>query len=108
MRHVMPALARGLIAAFALGAITVISSPALAGSLEADQPDAAAESDEQRIITIIGVGEVALPADSIRTSVGVEARATTLEAARDEAASKAQAVLSALRGLAIPAPRTAG
>jgi uncharacterized protein len=102
MRHVMPILARSLIAGLALG-MTCFSSPALASNLAAELSEAAAKHTEQRIITIFGTGEVALPADSIRTSVGVETRAATLEAARDEAASKAQAVLSALQSLAIPA-----
>jgi uncharacterized protein len=107
MRPVMPTLARPVIASLAIGAMTCISSTALAGrrsaeSLSSGQRNAASEHAEKRIITITGTGEVSRPADSMRTSIGVESRATTLKAARHEAASKAQAVLAALRGLAIP------
>lgn len=106
MRPIMPTLTRSLIAGLALGGMTCISSTALAGSpvaelLAATKPQTT-ENDENRTITIGGTGEVARPADSMRTSIGVEAREKTLEAARDKAASMAQAVLAALRGLAIP------
>ncbi|WP_437763742.1 SIMPL domain-containing protein [Sorangium sp. So ce281] len=92
--------------------MTCVSSTALAGRpvaevfaadrLAAKEPGATAENDENRTITIGGVGEVARPADSMRTSIGVEVREKTLEAARDRAACRSQAVLAALRGLAIP------
>ncbi|WP_437527515.1 SIMPL domain-containing protein [Sorangium sp. So ce726] len=112
MRPMMPTLTRSLIAGLALGVMTCISSTALAGSpvagrlatdgLAAEEPEATAENAENRTITIGGAGEVTRPADSMRTSIGVEAREKTLGAARDKAASRSQAVLAALRGLAIP------
>ncbi|WP_437325662.1 SIMPL domain-containing protein [Sorangium sp. So ce381] len=112
MRPIMPTLTQSLIAGLALGLMTCISSTALAGrpvakrvaadSLAAEEPEAATENAEKRTITIDGVGEVTRPADSMRTSIGVEAREKTLEAARDKAASRSQAVLAALRGLVIP------
>ncbi|WP_437991084.1 SIMPL domain-containing protein [Sorangium sp. So ce145] len=112
MRPTMPTLTGSLIAGLALGVMTCISSTALAGRpvaealaadrLAAKEPGATAKNHENRTITIGGIGEVSRPADSMRTSIGVEVREKTLWAARDKAAGRSQAVLAALRGLAIP------
>jgi uncharacterized protein len=103
MRHAMQVLARSVVAGLALGAITSFPSLATAQSAAEKQPGATRKDAALRLITVDGVGEVALPPDSLRTSVGVEARAVTLEAARGDATRRAQAVFQAVQNLAIPA-----
>jgi hypothetical protein len=98
----MQLLARSLVLGLSLGAITAFSSSALAEGAADEQPGTTGEDADRQIITIDGTGEVALPPDSLRTSVGVEARAVTLAAARQDATRRAQAVFQALQGLAIP------
>lgn len=102
MRHTIQLLARSLVAAFTLGATATVSSSAMAQSAVDEQPGAKGEDVTRQIITVEGVGEIALPPDSLRTSVAVEVRDVKLDVARDQAARRTQEVLRALQALAIP------
>jgi uncharacterized protein YggE len=64
--------------------------------------DAAEQMAGQDLITTQGYGEMRVRPDSLRTSVGVELQATTLEKARSEANTRLQRVITALTALRIP------
>jgi uncharacterized protein YggE len=77
----------------------------MAGSpLSASGEDATAPEVEEirNLITAEGHGEVRIRPDSLRTSVGVEARAGTLEQARSEVNTRMQQVIKAIGALRIP------
>ncbi|WP_437722216.1 SIMPL domain-containing protein [Sorangium sp. So ce861] len=60
------------------------------------------KSADLQVVEVEGSGTVSLPPDSLRTNVSVEVRGASLEAAREEAAAKTRAIVSALEGLQIP------
>ncbi|WP_080682525.1 SIMPL domain-containing protein [Sorangium cellulosum] len=60
------------------------------------------KSTDLQVVEVEGSGTVSLPPDSLRTNVSVEIRGESLEAAREEAAARTRAIVSALEGLQIP------
>lgn len=58
--------------------------------------------EAQDVITTLGYGELRVRPDSLRTSIGVETRAATLEKARKEVNSGMQKIIQALNSLRIP------
>jgi uncharacterized protein YggE len=54
------------------------------------------------VITTLGYGELRVRPDSLRTSIGVETRAATLEKARNEVNTRMQKIIQALNSLRIP------
>ncbi|MDI3290076.1 SIMPL domain-containing protein [Polyangium sp. 15x6] len=87
-----------LIAALAAFMASAVSAPAFA-----DKAVEAAEAEEAdaQTVTVGGLGEVMVAPDSLRTSISVRARATTLVEARTEAASKTRSIMQALERLRI-------
>jgi uncharacterized protein YggE len=65
------------------------------------QPAVPGQETQARLISTQGYGEVRVRPDSFRTTVGVEARAETLEQARNEVNTKMQRVTEALNRLGI-------
>lgn len=91
-----------LLACLALGAASVISVSGCGPETEVDAEQATIiEAADRFTMNVDGVGTVRIEPDSLRTTVGVEARAETLEAARQEAEMKTRAVVQALEGLKI-------
>ena len=74
----------------------------VAGSPKAADAEEKSQGADQNLITAQGYGELRVRPDSLRTSVGVEVRAATLEKARADAASKIARLLKALTALRIP------
>jgi uncharacterized protein YggE len=80
--------------------MSVFSTQAFAGkAATTPQSVTVQKTEELRIVTASGVGEVMLMPDSLRTSISIRARAEKLEQAREEAATKTRAVIKALEGL---------
>lgn len=71
------------------------------GPAASAQEPASGEEAQQHLISTQGYGEVRVRPDSFRTTVGVEARAQTLEQARSEVNAKMQRVTQALNRLRI-------
>lgn len=83
----------GLLAGLALGGAVFAPSSAAAGD---------AAQDAQPLIVVQGSGEVRVPPDSLSVDVGVEARAATVEEAREKVNASMRRVIDAVRGLEIP------
>jgi len=67
----------------------------------AEKPEIEIHANE-RLIVVQGTGSIAVRPDSIRVTVGAQAQATTLEAARGEVNQRMNAVNAALLALNIP------
>src|SRR4051794_22080472 len=93
----MKRLERSLILSGLIFGMTALL-PSQVSAAEEDSRECAAS----RVITTSGHGEVRVPPDSLRVSVGVDVQAAALDEARDKAATEMQAVTSALHGLEIP------
>jgi uncharacterized protein len=78
------------------GVVTGLPRSAAAGAN--DKPS----GGSREVITAQGYGELRVRPDSLRTSVGVEVRATTLEKARSAVNTKMQQLIQALTALRIP------
>ncbi len=101
MRHEKRLSKRGLwFVVVTTCAISAFSAPALAGVAATVQQSATVQkSAVSRILTVSGVGEVLIKADSLRTSISIRARAASLQQARAEAAGKTRAVIQALEAM---------
>ncbi|MDI1435580.1 SIMPL domain-containing protein [Polyangium sorediatum] len=86
-----------LFALLATCMMSVVSAPAFS----AEPSDAADTEDKVPTVTVAGLGEVMVAPDSLRTSISIRARATTLAEARAEAARNTRSVIQALEGLRI-------
>ncbi|MDC3958865.1 SIMPL domain-containing protein [Polyangium jinanense] len=87
-----------------IAALAALMASAISMPVFADEAANAAETEEAeaRTVTVGGLGEVMVAPDSLRTSISVRARATTLVEARTEAASKTRSIMQALERLRIP------
>lgn len=91
-----------LVACLAIGAASVISVSGCRTVEMVEEAQATiTETTDRFTMNVDGVGQVRVEPDSLRATVGVEARASTLQAARREAEAKTRAVLQALENLQI-------
>jgi uncharacterized protein len=60
------------------------------------------QGDGDEVITTQGYGELRVRPDSLRTSIGVETRAATLQKARNDVNARMQRIIRALTALRIP------
>jgi uncharacterized protein YggE len=74
----------------------------VAGSPKAADAEERTSSAGQDLITAQGYGELRVRPDSLRTSVGVEVRASTLEKARADVGTRLARLIKALTALRIP------
>lgn len=91
-----------LVACLAIGAVSVISvSGCRTLNVVGEEEMTTTDATDRFAIDVDGVGEVRVEPDSLRTTVAVEARTGSLEAARKEAEHKTRAVIQALEDLEI-------